>query len=270
MSEIKGEHKLPEPSKFLRPYILIPFIIYFVLFRLASRYVKNNLWLSFKGFKRYRLHNLSICWLHAVIVGGADFVWMSYYAGEIFENIIDHWTPITSQIPLISVAYFLHDAIDMLSYEWSKWTFELLLHHILTCLTLVTPAMSDKFLMAAGWVLIMEINSIFLHARTILQICGMSKDFPAVYQTIVYFNIITFVFCRIFSQIYWVYWAVGHINDFHIIYQIVGYGGPIVFGVINSLLFVRLLASDGFLSTSMKNKYGMTRDQKEEANSKQE
>ncbi|CAB3405935.1 unnamed protein product [Caenorhabditis bovis] len=254
----------PNFSNVFRIHVIVPILVYFVLFRFASRYVKTHYWQSFKGFKRYRLHNLSICFLHALIVGTLNLLVMLTHPYEAYHEIIEWWSPFASQIPLMSVAYFIHDAIDMLSYEWSKWTLELLFHHSATCLALLCPSISDRFLFATSWALLMEINSIFLHARTILQICGLSTKFPKVYEAIVYLNITTFFLFRIVFQLIFAYWAFTNRHRMHLYYLANGLLGEIVFAFINGLLLIRLLASDGLMPKNLRNKFAMTRDKSED------
>ncbi|KHJ94000.1 hypothetical protein OESDEN_06078 [Oesophagostomum dentatum] len=145
------------------------------------------------------------------------------------------------------LAYFTHDAIDMLNHEWSRWTFELLLHHIATCFALLTGLLPQRFLLANYWALLMEGNSIFLHARTIMQISGWSLQQPDVHRKIVNCNVISFVICRFVSQALFVRWALSDIYNMHPFYAAVALGGPAVFLVINAMLFFRILVSDGFL-----------------------
>ncbi|CAI2351801.1 unnamed protein product [Caenorhabditis sp. 36 PRJEB53466] len=262
------EHSAPNFLNLLLPYNIIPLAIYSIFFRLARRYVKANFWLKFEGFKRYRLQNLTICWVHAVFVGLADFILMVTHPHEIFHEVIEWYDPIAAQLPLISVAYFFQDAIDMLSYEWSSYTLELLLHHSVTCAALVAPAVTGRFILAAGWALLMEVNSIFLHARTILQICGLSTQFPGYFRVVVYANIISFFFFRIVSQLLWTWWAVSNVPGLHWYYECIGLLGPIVFGCINGMLFMRLLASDGFLPERLRARFTVTRDRTEEPEKK--
>lgn len=54
--------------------------------------------------------------------------------------------------------YFVHDTIDMLKYEVSRWTFELLLHHVATTFILESSVLSKKFILYAYWALLMEVN----------------------------------------------------------------------------------------------------------------
>ncbi|EFP07281.1 hypothetical protein CRE_13518 [Caenorhabditis remanei] len=258
------EYNMPNFLNLFLPYNIIPLIVYSLIFRLARQYVKTHFWLKFEGFKRYRLQNLTICWAHAVVVGLGDLVLMFSHPHEIFHEVIEWYDPIAAQLPLISVAYFFQDAIDMLMYEWSSYTLELLLHHFATCAALVCPGVTGRFTLAAGWALLMEVNSIFLHARTILQICGLNTQFPGVFRFVVYSNIISFFFFRIVSQLLWTHWAIYNVPGLHWYFEMIGLLGPVVFGCINGLLFMRLLASDGFLPESLRAKFMVTRDKNDD------
>lgn len=59
---------------------------------------------------------------------------------------------------LLTVGYFLHDALDMLRWEWSRWTLELLAHHLATGFVLACALCSRRFVVFAYWALLMEVN----------------------------------------------------------------------------------------------------------------
>ncbi|KJH42218.1 hypothetical protein DICVIV_11802 [Dictyocaulus viviparus] len=153
-----AEFLLPPFSEVFHTSFLVPFLIYFTCFRLASLYVKTFMWQQFTGIKEYRLKNLSICLLHAMITGIWSTVFFFVYTREMFENIIHWYQPWAAQLPIISVAYFVHDAFDMITYEWSRWTIELLFHHITSCFALLCGILPRKFLLANYWALLMEGN----------------------------------------------------------------------------------------------------------------
>lgn len=52
----------------------------------------------------------------------------------------------------------MHDALDMLQFEISKWTVELLLHHIATGFVMSVAICGEKFTVYAYWQLLMEVN----------------------------------------------------------------------------------------------------------------
>uniref|UniRef100_A0A1I7XRE2 TLC domain-containing protein n=1 Tax=Heterorhabditis bacteriophora TaxID=37862 RepID=A0A1I7XRE2_HETBA len=129
----------------------------------------------------------------------------------------------------------------MLNHEWSRWTFELLFHHIATCTALISGLLPHKLLLADYWALLMEGNSIFLHVRTIMQISGISVERPCVYGLIIYCNIISFILCRFVAQVLFVRWVLSNVSHMHPFYTTLGLGGPINPNIICNLYEYRLI-----------------------------
>ncbi|WKY06002.1 hypothetical protein Q1695_006306 [Nippostrongylus brasiliensis] len=255
----RTQFEFPPLFKALHSSFALPFLAYFACFRLVSLFVKTFMWQSFPGFKGYRLQNLTVCLLHSVISGVWTTVFFIFYPQEMFDNVIHWYEPWAAQLPIISIAYFVHDAIDMLHHEWTRWTMELIIHHIATCFALLVGVISGKFLLADYWALLMEGNSIFLHTRTIMQISELSLVHPKVFAFVVNCNVASFILYRFISQALWVRWAVSHINQMHPLYVCVALGGPVVFLVINMMLFFRVLVSDGFLDKRWRSKAAINR-----------
>ncbi|CAJ0602694.1 unnamed protein product [Cylicocyclus nassatus] len=253
-------YELPPFEKVLHSSFLAPFLTYFAFFRLASLFVKTFMWQSYSGFKKYRLQNLSICLLHSTISGLWSTLFFLTHIHDMFENVTYYYETWAAQLPIISVAYFTHDALDMLNHEWSRWTLELLLHHIATCLALLTGLLARRFLLADYWAILMEGNSIFLHTRTIMQISGLSLQQPDLFKRIVRCNVISFVIFRFISQAIYVRWALTQINKLHPFYVSVAVGGPAIFLIINGMLFFRILVSDGYLDKRWKARAAINRD----------
>ncbi|VDM56286.1 unnamed protein product [Angiostrongylus costaricensis] len=262
-----AELDVPPFSKLLHPSFLVPFTVYFACFRLANLYVKTSLWHNYTDFnrsyskfsRRYRLQNLSICLLHSVIAGVWSIVFFFIYTKEMFENVIHWYQPWAVHLPIISIAYFAHDALDMINHEWSRWATELLLHHIAASFALLCGILPRKFLLANYWALLMEGNSIFLHMRTIMQISGQSVQHPAFYRAVIRCNIVSMVVCRFLSQALFVQWALHHVGRMHPFFACVAVGGPAIFAVINVMLFFRILVADGFLDKQWRSMVAINR-----------
>lgn len=256
----RTQFEWPPLSNAFQPRLVLPFLAYFAGFRLVSQFVKTFMWQGYAGFKGYRLQNLTICLLHSLISGIWTTVFFLVYTKEMFDEVVHWYRPWAAQLPIISIAYFVHDAVDMLHHEWSRWTLELLVHHIATCFALLVGLLSGKFLLGDYWALLMEGNSIFLHTRTIMHISGLSKEHPDLYKTVVRCNVVSFVLYRFVGQALFVRWAVSHINKMHVFYVCVALGGPSVFVVINVTLFFRVLVADGYLSERWRSKAAIDRD----------
>ncbi|CAI4227842.1 unnamed protein product [Auanema sp. JU1783] len=251
---------LPLFSQLLEKQFLVPFIVYFTFFRIANVLLKQKYWQNFEGFKKYRLHNLSICLLHSLISGTWSLTFFLCNWRVMIEELATWNTYFAAQLPLFSIAYFCHDAIDMLNYEWSRWTLELIIHHLATCFSLSTGIVSKTFVLCDYWALLMEVNSIFLHCRTIMQISGQNKTNRHIFKIVLFLNIASFILFRFLTQIVFVYLILFHFLPFmDSFYVIVALGGPIVFLIINGMLFFRILASDGFLTEEWKSRAAITR-----------
>ncbi|EYC09473.1 hypothetical protein Y032_0060g3136 [Ancylostoma ceylanicum] len=187
----RAAFEMPPFSHVFHSSFFVPFLAYFAFFRLAGLFVKNFMWQSYTGFKKYRLQNLSVCLLHSLISGLWSTIFFLTHVREMFENVIHWYEPWAAHLPILSIAYFLHDALDMLNHEWSRWTLELLIHHIATCFALLSGLLPQKFLLCNYWALLMEGNSIFLHTRTIMQISGLALQQPDAFKRIVQCNVIS-------------------------------------------------------------------------------
>ncbi|KAK6060610.1 hypothetical protein COOONC_01727 [Cooperia oncophora] len=170
MSDQNGSYshahlEMPPYSNILNPSFLVPLFAYFMGFHFASQIVKTFMWRDFTGFKAYRLQNLSICLLHSMISGIWTTVFFFTHTKEMLGDLTHWYEPWASQLPLISIAYFMHDALDMLNHEWSRWTMELLIHHVATCFAMTPPILARKFLLANYWALLMEGNRLVLFAK---------------------------------------------------------------------------------------------------------
>ncbi|VDI47555.1 Hypothetical predicted protein, partial [Mytilus galloprovincialis] len=91
--------------------------------------------------------------------------------------------------------------------------------------------------------LVIEINSIFLHIRQLLQICRYSKNNSA-YRLNSLINLGTFVVCRITVMAWMSRWLLINKDLVPLIFYSIGSVGLAVMTVMNIILFYRLLQSD--------------------------
>ncbi|KAH9487582.1 TLC domain-containing protein 2 [Bulinus truncatus] len=91
--------------------------------------------------------------------------------------------------------------------------------------------------------LLAEINSVFLHLRQLLQICGVSKLNPW-YRVNSFVNLGTFIVFRILLLSWMTRWLVINKNSVPLLFYTVGSIGLAVMVAMNIVLFYRLLHSD--------------------------
>ena len=78
---------------------------------------------------------------------------------------------------IVSMGYFAYDFIDMSLHTWYKRsTKEMLLHHIAVFTCFGIAAHTKFYVTYAGIALIVEINSICLHARAMLILTGIKLN----------------------------------------------------------------------------------------------
>ncbi|GMR48506.1 hypothetical protein PMAYCL1PPCAC_18701, partial [Pristionchus mayeri] len=260
-SDPPAELSLPPFSRLLHSDFYLPLLFYFALFRLAALFVQTFLWQSYQGFKQYRLHNLSICLLHSCLSGGWAFSFFCTHTRVMFEETIHWYEPWAAHLPIMSIAYFINDSIDMAQHEISRWTAELFLHHAASIIAFLFAVLPHKFVPYAYWALLMEMNSIFLHIRSIVQISGEATSRPSVYSLVKTLNIVTFVIFRFAVQGWQIKWGFVTWGIIHPSYTVIAIGGGIMFLTINSILFYRILSSDGFLGEKLATSTGSARDQ---------
>lgn len=76
----------------------------------------------------------------------------------------------------VSIGYFIYDFCDMAIYHRKGSTYELLIHHSMVILCFGIAVSTRTYVAYAALSLVVEINSIFLHARQLLMIGGVSKS----------------------------------------------------------------------------------------------
>lgn len=72
-------------------------------------------------------------------------------------NCHNNWQVFFNNL-ISNLGYFIHDTIDMLQYEISKWTIELLLHHFATGFVMSVALVGQLFTVYAYQSLLMEVN----------------------------------------------------------------------------------------------------------------
>jgi len=212
------------------------------------------------GFRKYRLHNLSICFIHSLVSGGWALGFMLLRPNVMFNDTMHWYRPWARHLPLISMSYFIHDTIDMLRFEISRWTLELLLHHVASLFVFAAAVCPRKFIPYAHWALLMEVNSVFLHLRTMTQLSGKSKRSPGFDKFIRVSNTVTFIVFRFFVQFWQLNWVIRRMDLMHYFFIGIGVIGGTFFLVINTILFVRILASDGYLGEYGRKHAAINRD----------
>ncbi|KAL5016682.1 hypothetical protein ScPMuIL_006271 [Solemya velum] len=164
---------------------------------------------------------------------------------KLAEDMISTSTDFSHYLVAVSLGYFLFDIMDMLLYQRNKQSYELLGHHfvIASCFTI---AVSTRVWIGYACVaLIFELNSIFLHIRMLLTICGFKKT-DKTYRLNSLINIGTFIAFRMLTLAWMTRWIVANKKFVPLIFYIIGCLSVATMIVMNIILFYRCLCTDFF------------------------
>ena len=123
------------------------------------------------------------------------------------DDLQGGFTECSHTLVCFSIGYFLYDAADMILNHRKRSTYELLLHHSLVILCYSVAVISKQFVAFVALSLLVEINSVFLHARQLLIITSEPKKSPR-YKVNALLNVVTFLLFRLFLLTYLTHWIV--------------------------------------------------------------
>lgn len=145
----------------------------------------------------------------------------------------------------MSVGYFVYDMLDMIVCQRTRQSVELVGHHavIITCyLVAVTTKLYVGYAVVG---LLVELNSIFLHLRQLLQICAFRRN-NGFYRFNSLLNLGTFIVFRISLLAWMTRWIVINKDYVPLVFYSMGSIGLAIMTLMNITLFYRLLRSDFF------------------------
>lgn len=190
----------------------------------------------------WRWKNIAVSFVHSVMSGfGAVLCFMS--EPKMAEDLIQTYTTSAHTLISASVGYFVYDTLDMIVYQRSRQTLELLLHHVVIILCFGIAIFTYLYVGYAVLALIVELNTIFLHMRQLFQTCGFSKS-NQYYRLNSLINLGTFIIFRIATVAWMTRWIVINKDLVPLPFYTLGSLGLATLTVMNIILFYRLLRSD--------------------------
>ncbi|KAK6749895.1 hypothetical protein RB195_002108 [Necator americanus] len=233
---------------------VVPLICYALIWYCVNLLVNAYCWTTWKeGFRRRRLINLTTSLIHSTISGGFLLVYFLRNARLMFASPMHYYSYLELQVVLFSIGYFVYDSVDMaINDTINVNSVVLLFHHLSSVFFLSVCVNTHKFLLYSYWALLMEVSSIFLHCRSLLNQSKLStSSMIGLYKAISYLNIAAFLPFRFFIQLFLILWAFTNIYNMHWYYFAMWMLGSSCFIVINGGLFLRILHSDGFLCSKL-------------------
>lgn len=191
---------------------------------------------------KWKWRNVLTSFIHSSITG----IWAPLaFAAQpsLGADMIHAYSTSSHALISVSIGYFMYDFCDMAIYHRKGSTYELLVHHGMVILCFGIAVSTRTYVAYAALSLVVEINSIFLHARQLLMIGGVSKS-SWIYRANAILNVATFVLFRILLLGWMTRWLTIHRDDVPILFFTVGSLGLATIVGMNIVLFYRILVGD--------------------------
>jgi len=195
--------------------------------------------------KNERFINMIVTTTHAAV--SSLWAMLCFYLDkDVISDIQNHATYPTYFLCCFSTGYFMHDVVQNLRHRPLSLSWEILLHHfiVISCYGIVIYA--QIFINYSTVSLLVEFNSIFLHARQLCNIFETPKSSTG-FRVIGVLNIATFIIFRICVIGWMTRWLVIHFDEVSQPFNIIGATGLAIMSVMNITLFARVLIRDNWL-----------------------
>jgi len=166
--------------------------------------VPNHMASSFHS--QWRWANTLTSAAHSSISGGWALLVIMWTHPELRDDVITGYADSAHKLCCLSVGYFAYDFIDMALYTWhKKSTKEMLAHHLAVGIPFFIGASSGRYLGGIVCTLFTEINSVFLHWRSLLKMSNPENDSSSMdvrntgsYRLVAVLNLLTYIVFRMF------------------------------------------------------------------------
>jgi len=193
---------------------------------------------------KWKWRNILTSFIHSSITG----MWAPLaFASQpsLGADMIHAYSTSAHALVSFSIGYFIYDFSDMALYHRKGSTYELLIHHGMVILCFGIAVSTRTYVAYAALSLVVEINSVFLHARQLLTIGGIPKS-SWIYRTNAIMNVSTFVLFRILLLGWMTRWLTLNRDNVPLIFFSIGSLGLATIVGMNIVLFYKILVSDYF------------------------
>ncbi|KAL1451607.1 hypothetical protein WDU94_005967 [Cyamophila willieti] len=158
--------------------------------------------------KQWLFKNICNSFVHSSI----SSIWIAFCLWNYPAHRYDFINVYSNQSYLLlcfSVGYFLYDFLDMLVNDRDN-SFHLLVHHLVVVGVFGVAIYSRYYLGYAMVGLLVEVNSVFLHVRTLMRLSGNAQTSPRIFRVVCWMNFVTFLVFRICLLAYLTHWLFSH------------------------------------------------------------
>lgn len=189
----------------------------------------------------WRWRNTLVSFLHAAIVGAGVLYCLLFK--DMFEDAVMFCDNFSYLLVAFSNGYFIYDFFDYLANKKLVSNYEVILHHITVIWVF---SYNIQYRMNIGYTIIAlmtEVNSIFLHARKLMQMNKWPFD-HWLYRFVVGLNLFTFITFRVLGVIMTSYGLVAFWNKNTLTYSVILSAVLFLMYIINQILLWRLIKND--------------------------
>ncbi|KHN78847.1 TLC domain-containing protein 2 [Toxocara canis] len=149
--------------------------------------------------------------------------------------------------PNATVGYFIHDLIDMIVYGEALRSKEYIIHHSFSVAGFISILSSGYLLGIATICLLAEVQTAFLHARTIFRLLGFDPTNSSFYGAIMRCNLVALILCRHIPTVYLLGYLIFIEDRAYFVLKIFLLMGLSFLFYHNCHLQYRFLKTDGYL-----------------------
>ncbi|XP_042298456.1 TLC domain-containing protein 2 [Sceloporus undulatus] len=189
----------------------------------------------------WKWRNIWTSLAHSLLSGASALLgfWMH---PQMAQDLIESHPPASHRLLGISLGYFLQDFLDMANNQKLHQCWELLFHHLVVIVCFGFAFLAHRYVGFAMVALLVEINSVFLHLRTILLMAGQAQTTS--YRLTSLVNLGTYVVFRITTLAWMTRWLVLNRESISPGTYALSTVGMAIMTPMNIILFYRLLRND--------------------------
>ncbi|KAE9551692.1 hypothetical protein FO519_005097 [Halicephalobus sp. NKZ332] len=188
--------------------------------------------------KKWRISNEAVSLIHSAISGAWALYTIVNY--RVFDDMVMFRNQFALYLIYMSFGYIAHDLVDLLINERSVRIIELLFHHVMVIVAFMTTLVTQKFLAVVIFGLLMEVNSIFLHSRSLMNLYRQPKTSVG-FKMIALLNIVSFMIFRIAVSVYLLKWQFTEAWKMEWYYTVVTFIVIVSLSTVNTILLYRVI-----------------------------
>ncbi|VDP15211.1 unnamed protein product, partial [Heligmosomoides polygyrus] len=184
----------------------------------------------------YSIGCIAILWKRIDLLSDSNYVKEPY----------DYTATSAQYVFLFSMGYFIYDLIDMLIHGEAHNSKEYIVHHSLVLTVFSIILFTGKLFGFAMIALLVEVQTIFLHLRTMVRLTGYSKRGSAAYNALINANMACLFLFRHIPVTYLLYVMLVKDEKTPLVLRTFLVGGLSFLTYHNTHLTIAMVKADGF------------------------